>query len=48
MDAGAHVVRVHDVAAAAQFLAVRAALNGEADVDPELRLADQLRREQGS
>ena len=48
VDAGAHVVRVHDVAAAAQFLAVRAALNGEADVDPELRLADQLRREQGS
>jgi dihydropteroate synthase len=29
VDAGAHVLRVHDVAAAADFLAVRAALRGE-------------------
>jgi dihydropteroate synthase len=48
VDAGAHVLRVHDVAATADFLAVRAALAGEADVDPGLTLADDLRWEQGS
>jgi dihydropteroate synthase len=48
VDAGAHVLRVHDVAAVSEFLAVRAALTGEARVDPELRLGDELRREQGS
>lgn len=47
VDAGAHVLRVHDVAAVADFLAVRAALAGERDVDPGLRLADELRWEQG-
>ncbi len=46
VQAGAHVLRVHDVAQTADFLAVRAALTGEADVDPELRVADRLRREQ--
>ena len=30
-DAGAHIFRVHDVAAAADFLAVRAALRGESE-----------------
>ena len=44
-DAGAHVFRVHDVAEAADFLAVRAALNGELSIDDRLRLADDLRRE---
>jgi dihydropteroate synthase len=34
VDAGAHILRVHDVAAAADFLAVRAALRGERDVEP--------------
>ena len=48
VDAGAHVLRVHDVAAAAEYLAVRAALRGEREVDPGLRLADELRWEQGS
>jgi dihydropteroate synthase len=48
MDAGAHVLRVHDVAATADFVAVRAALRAEADVDPSLRLADELRREQAT
>jgi dihydropteroate synthase len=48
VDAGAHVLRVHDVAAAADFLAVRAALSGAAAVDPELRLADALRWEQAT
>jgi dihydropteroate synthase len=47
VDAGAHVLRVHDVAAVADFLAVRSALAGEAEVDPELRLADELRWQQG-
>ncbi len=45
VDAGAHVLRVHDVAAAADFLAVRAALAGETDVAHELRLDESLRRE---
>ncbi len=34
VDAGAHVLRVHDVAAAADFLAVRAALRGERELAP--------------
>jgi dihydropteroate synthase len=45
VDAGAHVLRVHDVAAVADFLAVRAALEGTSDVDPDTRLALELRRE---
>ncbi|MBV9364443.1 MAG: dihydropteroate synthase [Solirubrobacterales bacterium] len=45
VDAGAHILRVHDVADVADFLAVRAALAGEAQVDPALRLAGELRRE---
>ena len=45
VDAGARLLRVHDVAAAADFLAVRAALRGEAPVPPELKLAEGLRRE---
>jgi dihydropteroate synthase len=43
VDAGAHVLRVHDVAQAADFLAVRAALRGEAAVDPTLALDDAIR-----
>jgi dihydropteroate synthase len=43
VDAGAHVLRVHDVAEAADFLAVRAALRGELDVDPALALDDAIR-----
>ncbi len=46
VDAGAHVVRIHDVAAAADFLAVRAALRGDGDVDSNLRLSDTVRWEQ--
>jgi dihydropteroate synthase len=41
--AGADVLRVHDVAAAADFLTVQAALDGALEIDPELRLADRLR-----
>jgi dihydropteroate synthase len=48
LDAGVHMVRVHDVAATADFLAVRAALRGESRVEGSLRLADQLRREAAS
>ena len=45
VDAGAAIVRVHDVAASVDFLTVRAALAGQLEVDPELRLADNLRRQ---
>jgi len=34
VDGGAHVLRVHDVAAAADFLAVRAALRGDRELEP--------------
>jgi dihydropteroate synthase len=34
VDAGAHVLRVHDVAAAADFLAVRAVLRGDRELAP--------------
>jgi len=43
VDAGAQLLRVHDVAATADFLAVRAALRGELDVDPALALSDEIR-----
>ena len=43
VDAGAHILRVHDVAETADFLAVRAALSGAAAVDPELALDDAIR-----
>jgi dihydropteroate synthase len=45
VDAGAHLLRVHDVAAARDFLAVRAALRGEADVPSATRVAEELLRE---
>jgi dihydropteroate synthase len=34
IDAGAHILRVHDVAGAADYLAVRAALRGERELAP--------------
>ena len=43
VDAGAQILRVHDVAAAADFLAVRAALRGERAVDPGLALSEEIR-----
>jgi dihydropteroate synthase len=46
VDAGGHVFRVHDVAAAADFLAVRDVLDGRAELDPAARLSDRLRWEQ--
>src|SRR4029077_6529710 len=45
VDAGAHIFRVHDVAAAADFLTVRAALTGELEPRRDLALAEELRHE---
>jgi dihydropteroate synthase len=45
LDHGAHILRVHDVAATRDYLTVRAALRGEAPVTGDLALADALRRE---
>jgi len=42
-DRGAHMFRVHDVAAAADFLAVRAALAGELDPGRNLALGEEIR-----
>ncbi len=47
VDAGAHILRVHDVAQAADFLSVRAVLEGKLELDPDLRLPEDLLREQG-
>ena len=44
-DAGASILRVHDVAGVADFLAVRAALRGDVDVPADLALPLELRRE---
>ncbi len=46
LDRGAHVLRVHDVAATRDFLTVRAALRGDVPVAAGLALADDLRREE--
>jgi dihydropteroate synthase len=43
VDRGARVLRVHDVAATADFLTVRAALRGEATVPAQLALDDAIR-----
>jgi dihydropteroate synthase len=45
VDGGAAILRVHDVADARDYLAVRAALRGETSVGEELRLDAGLRRE---
>jgi dihydropteroate synthase len=47
VDAGVHVVRVHDVADVVDYLVVSAALRGELRVPPELRIGDELRWEPG-
>jgi dihydropteroate synthase len=43
--AGAHMVRIHDVAAAKDFLDVLDVLDGDAAIDPGARLGDGLRWE---
>jgi dihydropteroate synthase len=40
-DAGAHIARVHDVAAAADFLAARAVLRGDAVLEPHAGLTPE-------
>jgi dihydropteroate synthase len=44
-DVGGHILRLHDVAAARDYLTVRAALRGELAVDRELALDDAIRHE---
>ena len=44
VEAGGHVFRLHDVAEAADFLAVRAVLRGDASLDPGAMLDEGLRR----
>lgn len=44
-DAGAHIVRLHDIASARDYLAVRAALTGELVVAEDLLLDPSLRRQ---
>jgi dihydropteroate synthase len=49
LDAGAHIFRVHDVAAAADFLTVRAALSGLAGAPKrDLVLAEELRHDRAA
>lgn len=45
LDAGARLLRVHDVAGTADYLRVREALLGEVEVSPGLRISDDVRRE---
>ncbi|MFM9054522.1 MAG: dihydropteroate synthase [Solirubrobacterales bacterium] len=45
LDAGARLLRVHDVAGTADYLRVREALRGEVEVSPGLRISDEVRRE---
>jgi dihydropteroate synthase len=45
LDAGAQIFRVHDVAAASDYLKVRAALRGELDAGRDLALDEELRYE---
>ena len=45
LDMGARVLRVHDVRGTVDFLKVRAALAGEEEVPPGLRIAEEIRRE---
>jgi dihydropteroate synthase len=43
VEHGAHIFRVHDVGAAADFLTVRAALSGELSVGRDLALTEEIR-----
>jgi dihydropteroate synthase len=44
-DRGAHVFRVHDVRGVADYLAVRAVLQGDEELAPEARVPEAVRRE---
>ena len=48
IGAGAHVARVHDVAAVSDYVRVQAALAGTAQVDGSLELDESLRRQRSS
>ncbi|MEA2348028.1 MAG: dihydropteroate synthase [Thermoleophilaceae bacterium] len=48
VDAGAAILRVHDVAQVSDFLRVRAALRGQAGVPPDLALDPSLRRQRAA
>jgi dihydropteroate synthase len=43
VERGAHIFRVHDVAAAADFLTVRAALTGELEPSRDLAMSEEIR-----
>jgi dihydropteroate synthase len=43
VEQGAHIFRVHDVVAAADYLAVRAALAGESEPSRDLAVSDEIR-----
>lgn len=43
VDEGGHIFRLHDVDAAGDYLAVRAALAGEHEIEEELRLTEEIR-----
>jgi dihydropteroate synthase len=45
LEAGVHLLRVHDVAEVAEYLEVWAVLRGERELDPGLRIPDELRTE---
>ena len=44
LDCGGRLLRVHDVAGTRDFVAVWQALRGESEVDPGLRIAEEIRR----
>ncbi len=39
------MIRAHDIAETRDYVTILAALNGWTEVDPELRIADEIRRE---
>jgi dihydropteroate synthase len=45
LDCGGRLLRVHDVAGTRDFVQVWQALRGELEVDPGLRIAEEIRRE---
>mgnify|MGYP001206501287 FL=1 len=45
LDAGGRLLRVHDVAGTRDFVQVWQALRGDGEVDPGLRIAEEIRRE---
>jgi len=45
LDQGAKLLRVHDVKGTVDFLKVWRALRGESEVPPDLRIAEEIRRE---